>query len=140
MRFTTLLTCAVLLAAANPGSAADPAPAGAEAKDPLPLVSQAELVSRLEKKDPRLVVVDVRTAAEFAAGHVPGARNVSHDELPARLAELATIKDKQVVLYCRSGRRTTIAADTLRRAGFSDLAHLEGDWLEWEAAERPVER
>ena len=86
------------------------------------------------------MVVDVRTAAEFAAGHVPGARNVSHDELPARLAELATIKDKQVVLYCRSGRRTTIAADTLRRAGFSDLAHLEGDWLEWEAAKRPVER
>ena len=134
MRFVTLL--ALLLSLCSRALlAAEPAPA-----TPAPLISQVELLSRQARKDSDLVVLDVRTAAEFAAGHVPGARNVSHDELPARLAELASMKDKQVVLYCRSGRRTAIAANLLHGAGFNHLLHLEGDWLAWEAAKQPVER
>jgi rhodanese-related sulfurtransferase len=105
-----------------------------------PTITQSELLSKLDRKEPDVVVLDVRTAAEFAAGHVPGARNVSHDELPARLDELAAFRNKPVVLYCRSGRRTQIAEDTLRKAGFTKLLHLEGDWLAWEAGKRPVER
>ena len=83
------------------------------------------------------MVLDVRTAAEFAAGHVPGARNVSHDLLASRIDELAAARDKQVVLYCRSGRRTLLAEDILRKAGFKKLAHLEGDYLAWEAEKQP---
>jgi rhodanese-related sulfurtransferase len=104
------------------------------------LVSQTELLKRLESKDPDLVVLDVRTADEFAAGHVPGARNVSHDLLASRIDELAAARDKQVVVYCRSGRRTLLAEDILRKAGFKRLGHLEGDYLAWEAEQRPVER
>jgi phage shock protein E len=104
------------------------------------LISQTELLKRLEQKDPDLVVLDVRTAEEFAAGHVPGARNVSHDVLASRINELAGARDKQVVLYCRSGRRTVMAEDVLRKAGFERLGHLEGDYLAWEAGKRPVER
>ena len=85
------------------------------------------------------MVLDVRTADEFAAGHVPGAINVSHDQLPVKLAELSALKDKQVVLYCRSGRRTALAEQTLRGAGFTKLLHLEGDYLAWEAEKRPDE-
>jgi rhodanese-related sulfurtransferase len=103
-------------------------------------VTQTELLKRLEQKDPDLVVLDVRTADEFAAGHVPGARNVSHEQLASRIEELAAARDKQVVLYCRSGRRTLLAEDVLRKAGFKRLGHLEGDYLAWEAAKRPVER
>jgi len=84
-------------------------------------------------------VLDVRTPAEFAAGHVPGARNLSHEQLAGRLDELAPLRDKQVVLYCRSGRRTLLAEDTLRKAGFTKLLHLEGDYLAWEAEHRPIE-
>jgi rhodanese-related sulfurtransferase len=123
-------------ALALPSGAAEPSQPAERA----PTISQSELLSKLDRKEPDVVVLDVRTAAEFAAGHVPGARNVSHDELPARLDELAALRDKQVVLYCRSGRRTQIAEDTLRKAGFSKLLHLEGDWLAWEAEKRPVER
>ena len=108
--------------------------------DDAPAITQAELLKRIEQKDPGLVVLDVRTAAEFAAGHVPGARNVSHDVLASRLNELASVRDKQVVLYCRSGRRTLLAEDVLRKAGFKNLAHLEGDYLAWEAEQRPIER
>jgi rhodanese-related sulfurtransferase len=104
------------------------------------LVTQTELLKRLEQKDPDLVVLDVRTAEEFAAGHVPGARNVSHEQLASRIEELAAARDKQVVLYCRSGRRTLLAEDVLRKAGFKRLGHLEGDYLAWEAGKRPVKR
>jgi rhodanese-related sulfurtransferase len=110
------------------------------AADPAPTISQAELLARLEKKEPDLVVLDVRTPAEFAAGHVPGARNVSHDQLAAKLSELSSLKDKQVVVYCRSGRRTELAEQTLRDAGFTRLLRLQGDYLAWEAEHQPVER
>lgn len=129
-RFATLLVSA-LLCAASPVFAGDTS---------APLITQTELLERLAQKDPDLVVLDVRTADEFAAGHVPGARNVSHDLLASRIDELAAARDKQVVLYCRSGRRTLLAEDILRKAGFKKLAHLEGDYLAWEAAKQPTER
>jgi phage shock protein E len=129
-RLTTFLACALL--GVSSLVSADPAETV--------LVSQTELLKRLEQKDPDLVVLDVRTADEFAAGHVPGARNLSHELLASRIDELATAREKQVVLYCRSGRRTLLAEDVLRKAGFKRLGHLEGDYLAWEAEKRPVER
>jgi phage shock protein E len=137
------LICVALAGGAAVALGADPAAAPAAAPAPASTatpISQIELLSRLEQKDPDLVVLDVRTPAEFAAGHVPGARNVSHDQLPAALAELSSLKDKPVVLYCRSGRRTALAEQTLRAAGFSKLLHLEGDFLAWEAGKRPIEK
>jgi phage shock protein E len=116
------------------GGMANPPPS-----DGAPLISQADLLERLEARDPDLVVLDVRTPAEFAAGHVPGARNVSHDQLAARLGELSSLREKRVVLYCRSGRRTLLAVDTLRKAGFTKLLHLQGDYQAWEAGKRPIE-
>jgi phage shock protein E len=139
MNKLSVLLAGMLLGGAVPVLAADPAPAAASESAPAELISQSDLLDRIGKKDANLVVLDVRTPAEFAAGHVPGARNVSHDQLPAKLAELSSLKDKEVVLYCRSGRRTAIAEQTLRGAGFSKLRHLEGDWLAWEAEKKPVE-
>jgi phage shock protein E len=128
---------AALLAVTAVGTepAAEPAPV-----EIAPLMSQAELLAKIDSKDAELVVLDVRTPAEFAAGHVPGARNVSHDQLAAQLTDLAVLRDKQVVLYCRSGRRTLVAEAILRGAGFTQLRRLEGDFLAWEAAQRPIER
>ena len=134
-----LLAVALLAGGCQVGFAADATPAPAPVNTAAP-ISQADLLARLKAKDPDLVVLDVRTAAEFAAGHVPGALNVSHDQLPVRLSELSSLKDKQVVLYCRSGRRTAIAEQALRGAGFSKLLHLEGDYLAWEAEKQPVEK
>ncbi|HRE88333.1 MAG TPA: rhodanese-like domain-containing protein [Myxococcota bacterium] len=66
-------------------------------------------------------LIDVRTPEEFAAGHVPGAINIPVDEVPSRLAELARLtegKGKDLVVYCRSGRRSAIAASTLSAEGY----------------------
>jgi phage shock protein E len=69
-------------------------------------------------------VVDVRTADEFASGHVPGAVNIPYDQLPGRAAEIGP-PSTPVVLYCRSGRRSGIAIDALQKAGFSKLYDLK---------------
>lgn len=97
------------------------------------------LLARMAGGDEALVVLDVRTPKEFAEGHVPGAINISHDELEARLPELEADRDRDVVVYCRSGKRAGLALDMLEKAGFKRLYHLEGDYLGWAAASRPVE-
>jgi rhodanese-related sulfurtransferase len=89
------------------------------------------------KKDPALFVLDVRSPEEFAAGHVPGAVNIPHDQVASRLAEIP--KDKEVVLYCRSGRRAGLAAETLEANGYKDLRLMQGDMAGWEKAGLPVE-
>lgn len=63
-------------------------------------------------------VVDVRTPAEYAAGHVPGAVNIPFDEVDRRHAELGS-PSSPVLLYCRSGRRSGIAQQVLQSKGFS---------------------
>lgn len=104
-----------------------------------PLVQVAPQALQARLGDADVVVLDVRTAEEFAAGHVPGAVNVPHDQVGSRLAELAGAKDKEVVLYCRSGRRAQLAADVLVQAGFTRLSHLEGDYPGWSAAGLPTQ-
>ena len=137
MNTRLLIVAAMLMNGA--ALAADPAPVATQATAaPAPLITQPQLLARLEQND--IVVVDVRSPAEFAAGHVPGARNIPHDQLAARIAELADVRDKDVALYCRSGRRTLLAEETLRGAGFTKLLHLQGDYLAWEAEQRPVEK
>jgi phage shock protein E len=86
-----------------------------------------------------LVLLDVRTREEFAAGHVPGARNIPVQELASRLSEIADLRDKPLVVYCRSGHRAGIALELLRANGYTQLAHLEGDMIGWQAAGREVE-
>jgi len=103
---------------------------------PAPL-SQEALLARPASGAQAPFVLDVRTAEEFVAGHVPGALNIPHDQLAARLAEVP--KDQDVVLYCRSGRRAGMAAEVLAANGYTRLEHLEGDMAAWLDQGRPVE-
>jgi rhodanese-related sulfurtransferase len=65
-------------------------------------------------------VVDVRTAEEFASGHVPGAIHVPYDEIARRAAEIGP-PSTPVLLYCRTGRRSAIAVKALQKAGYEKL-------------------
>jgi len=65
-------------------------------------------------------VVDVRTAEEFASGHVPGAIHIPYDEIARRAAEIGP-PSTPVVLYCRTGRRSGIAVEALQKAGYEKL-------------------
>jgi len=68
-------------------------------------------------------LVDVRTPAEFAAGHIAGAINIPVQQLDARMSELQP-KDSAVVLYCRSGHRSGNASRMLKNAGFTAVRDL----------------
>ena len=74
-------------------------------------------------------LVDVRTPGEFAAGHIPGALNLPVQQMDARVAELGP-KGGAVVVYCRSGHRSSNAARMLRSAGFTAVHDL-GPMSRW---------
>jgi rhodanese-related sulfurtransferase len=100
-------------------------------------ISQDAFVALPASGDAAPLVLDVRSPEEYVAGHVPGAVNIPHDQVAARLAEVP--KDKDVVLYCRSGRRAGMAGEVLAANGYTRLQHLEGDMLAWVEKGRPVE-
>jgi rhodanese-related sulfurtransferase len=78
-------------------------------------------------------VVDVRTPAEFASGHVPGAVNIPYDEVAKRHAEIGP-PSTPVLLYCRSGRRSEIARQVLRKNGFGTVYDMQA-YERWEQSE-----
>lgn len=101
-------------------------------------VSRAGLKA-LQASGKPLVIVDVRSAEEFAQGHVPGAVNIPHDQIGRRVHELEAYRTGgNIVLYCRSGRRVGVAAQALEDRGFNRLLHLEGDMPGWAQAGEPV--
>lgn len=73
-----------------------------------------------------VVYVDVRTPEEFAAGHVTGAINIPHSEMAQRYPELEQYGDKELLLYCRSGRRSGIATRILEDVGFDNVRNVGG--------------
>ena len=90
-----------------------------------------------EAIDRGAVVVDVREAAEFGEGHLPGARNIPMGQLPARLGEID--RDRPVCVVCASGNRSRAMTEVLTAAGF-DAANVAGGTSAWLRAGRPVER
>ena len=102
-----------------------------------PSVTPQQVREMQAQKSAALYVLDVRTPEEFASGHVPGAVNIPYDQVASRVAEIP--KDKEVVLYCRSGRRAGLAAAELEKAGYEDLQLMQGDMPAWEKAGLPVE-
>lgn len=67
------------------------------------------------------MVLDVRTADEFASGHLDKAVNIPHEQVAAEFAKRGIAKETPVVLYCKSGRRSAIANDALTAAGYTQL-------------------
>ena len=72
------------------------------------------------------VWLDVRSAQEFAAGHLPGAINIPHTEIVQGVAALKLDKSSNIALYCGSGRRAGIAIEALQQQGYSNLTNQGG--------------
>lgn len=83
--------------------------------------------SRAEEKDTSngaAVVIDVRTEAEWKEGHLEGAILIPHERIGESISSAVTDKKTRIYLYCRSGRRTGIALDVLKKAGYEDIINL----------------
>jgi rhodanese-related sulfurtransferase len=104
--------------------------------DDVDVVGRDELIARLRKGD--VVLVDVRPAEEFAAGHIRGARSIPIDELEDRVAELPA--DREVVAYCR-GPFCAYAHQAVRHlnAAGRQARRLQDGWPEWKLADNPSE-
>ena len=94
----------------------------------IPDITAQELLSANTEQ---WLILDVRSAEEYAEGHVPGAVNISHDEVGAYMSSIEQYRNKPVVVYCRSGYRAGKAASILLEADFTDVRHLEGDMKGW---------
>jgi rhodanese-related sulfurtransferase len=104
----------------------------------VPEIASAELAERLGR-NPRPQLLDVRTAAEFAGGHLLGAVNLPVTALTARLDALKLDPARPVIAICLSGHRSIPAVRLLRQRGF-DAQQLAGGMLAWRAQKLPETR
>jgi rhodanese-related sulfurtransferase len=88
--------------------------------------------------EPGVVILDVRTSAEFAAGHIEGAINIDVEgmQFDSGIADLD--KSATYAVYCQSGRRSGIAVDKMSKAGFTSLFNLQSGIADWQANGFPV--
>ena len=86
----------------------------------------------------KATIVDVRDANEFAAGHLPEAKNIPLGDLSTRLGELEKFKNKSIIVVCQSGARASSAAAKLAKAGYADVVNLDGGVAAWKKAGLPL--
>ncbi|MFA9487325.1 MULTISPECIES: rhodanese-like domain-containing protein [unclassified Mannheimia] len=72
------------------------------------------------------VWIDVRSAEEFAQGHLENAVNIPHTEISTQITKLNLSKDEPIHVYCRSGRRSEIALDELKKLGYTNVTNQGG--------------
>lgn len=88
------------------------------------------------KREEDATVVDVRGAAEWDEGHIPGSLNLPLGYLADRLSEIP--RDRPVILHCQTGPRSAIAASVLQARGYENFANLTGGFAAWKAAGLPI--
>ena len=76
------------------------------------------------------IILDTREQDEFDEGHIPGAILIPYTEIENRAKEMLPDKDKLILVYCRSGRRSKIAAESLSKLGYTNVKEFGGiiDW------------
>jgi rhodanese-related sulfurtransferase len=135
-----LWSCAVIAGVALSSIGFSPARADDERPAP-PAVRHADARQAAELVATNAVIVlDVRTPREFAAGHIAGATNLNYlgGDFSDRLAQLDP--SKTYLLHCAVGGRSTNALPKMARLGFTNLIHLDGGFKAWQAAWNPVVR
>ena len=101
-----------------------------------PAVTTLEATLLINQKD--ALLLDLRDAAEFAQGHILNARNVPSDQIDAQLEKLAKNKQKSLIVYCESGRRSPAVTAKLRSGGYENAVSLDGGLAAWRQAGLPV--
>ncbi|QYR53006.1 rhodanese-like domain-containing protein [Lysobacter soyae] len=84
------------------------------------------------------LVVDLRSASDFQAGHISGAKNVQMNQFDPENKLLANVKDLPIVLVCKAGNTASDAAKRLVKAGFKHVSVLDGGIGAWQSADLPL--
>ena len=99
-------------------------------------ISVSELQANLENKDFTFVNVHIPFEGDITNTNL----SIPYDEIEQNLGLLPEVKDAKIVLYCRSGRMSSIAAETLVGLGYTNVWNLDGGMIAWEQAGLPVKR
>ena len=101
-----------------------------------PWVNTAEATHLINRED--ALVVDVRDAGEYGAGHILGAKNVPVSRLDE--GDLAKRKERPVIVYCDGSERSSKAVAALKKQGFTRVVNLSGGLKAWQQAGLPIEK
>ena len=115
------------VAAVAPASPAPAAEAAPVAETPKATITNVDWDKALEMSKAGAMLIDVRTPAEVAEGMAPGAINIPLQEIQQRLAEFP--KDKDLLIYCRSGKRSMAASNFLIENGYEKVFNVVGGFL-----------
>ena len=136
------------LLAAPPATIAPPAPSAApapryaalveEAKRKIRRITVQKLSARLKAEGASLYLIDVREQAEWAGGHLPGALHLSKGVIERDIESLVPGPETAIVVYCGSGGRSALAAESLMRMGYTNVFNLEGGYRAWTQAGLPT--
>ena len=90
----------------------------------------AEEARKLMDSEKDRIILDVRSREEYDQGHIPGAILIPDTEIEAKAADLLPDKDQLILVYCRSGRRSKLAAQSLAALGYTNIREFGGilDW------------
>ena len=90
----------------------------------------AEEAKQIMDSEEGYIILNVRTQEEYDQGHIPGAIVISHEEIAEKAEDVLTDKDQLILVYCRSGRRSKIAAEALVELGYTNIKEFGGiiDW------------
>ncbi|GAB4352125.1 MAG: rhodanese-like domain-containing protein [Immundisolibacter sp.] len=97
-------------------------------------------IEALRAGDVAGLLIDTREPDEWAAGHIAGAQAVPRGVLESKIEQLAPDPEQLIILYCASGGRSALAADSLQRMGYRNVLSLAGGFKAWQEAGYPVER
>ena len=90
----------------------------------------AEEAKQIMDSEEGYIILDVRTQEEYDEGHIPGAILIPYTQIAEKAEEVLTDKDQLILVYCRSGRRSKIAAEALVELGYTNIKEFGGilDW------------
>jgi rhodanese-related sulfurtransferase len=131
-KFTVILITLAGLHATAWGDVKSREEISSEAKSKVPHVSVEQLSSDIAAEN-AFTLLDIRTEAEFAAGHIQGAKWLPRGKLEFAIQELIDQPDARILLYCGSGARSALAVLSLQDVGYTNVADLDGGFKAWVA-------
>lgn len=109
-----------------------------EVRGHVPEVAAAEVAERLERGE-RFALVDVREESEVERGRIKGARAIGRGILERDIEKAIPDTAAEIILYCGGGFRSLLAAESLRRMGYTNVKSMAGGYREWKSMGLPTE-
>jgi len=109
-----------------------------EAKGRIRETTPEQVQALIEEAGRDWLLIDVREQDEYRGGHLPGAIGCGRGILEYHIADIEPDPEKEIVLYCRGGMRSALAADSLRQMGYANVHSMIGGFRRWSEEGRPI--